>query len=132
MKYKILFIITLSAMIILGTSCHGLSQSTSQQGESEKMNKHDGLTFETAVVLPAKTQSEGLIKEREWIEKNLPNARPAPPRTDLPKAEPDEEIVSFGNVIVQREGRLYSITSLQMPDGQLRDVYFDVTGYFGK
>jgi len=90
--------------------------------------QQDGLSFETAVALEAKTQVEGVAAQQAWIEKNLPGARPAPP----PKVNSDEEIVSFGQEAIQHNGRLYSVVHLQMQDGKLRDVYFDITGYFGK
>ena len=93
------------------------------------MKKKDGRSFETAIVLPAKTQAEGVAAQGAWVEKNLPGARPAPPP---PKTDSDEEIVSFGQEVIQRDGKLYSVVHLQTADGKPRDVYFDVTGYFGK
>ena len=94
--------------------------------------QQDGLSFETAVVLEAKTQADGVAAQHAWIEKNLPGARPAPPPPPPPKVNADEEIVSFGQEMIQRDGKLYSVVHLQMPDGRLRDVHFDITGYFGK
>ncbi len=93
--------------------------------------RQDGLSFETAVVPEAKTQIEGVAAQHAWIERNLPGARPAPPPPP-PKLEPGEEAVSFGQEVIQHDGKLYSVVHLEMPDGKSRDVYFDITGYFGK
>lgn len=90
--------------------------------------QQDGLTFERAVVLEAKTQAEGVAAQQAWIEKHLPGARPAPP----PKADSGDEIVTFGQEMIQHAGRLYSVVHLVMPDGKSRDVHFDITRYFGK
>ena len=90
--------------------------------------RQDGLSFAMAVKLEAKTQAEGVAAQHAWIEKNLPGARPAPP----PKANPDKEIVTFGQEMIQHDGKLYSVVHLEMPDEKPRDVYFDITGYFGK
>ena len=91
----------------------------------------DGLSFETAVKLEAKTQADGVAAQHAWIEKNLPGAHPAPPPPP-PKLEPGEEIVTFGQEVIQRDGKLYSVVHLEMPDGKPRDVHFNITGYFGK
>ncbi|MBS0633448.1 MAG: hypothetical protein JSS11_16180 [Verrucomicrobia bacterium] len=88
----------------------------------------DGLTIEKAVALEAKSQRERVEAQCAWIEKNLPGAHRAPAisRPDL-----DEGIVSFDQELVMYNGKTYSLIHLQMPDGKLRDVYFDLSGYFG-
>jgi hypothetical protein len=100
-------------------------------GGVETHKQQDGLSFETAVVLEAKSQVDGIAAQHAWIEKNLPGARPAPP-PPAPKVNVDEEVVSFAQEVIQRDGKLYSLVHLQMPDGRLRDVHFDITRYFGK
>ena len=94
--------------------------------------QQDGLSFETAVALEAKTQAEGIAAQHLWIEKNLPGAHPAPPPPPPPKVSADEEVVTFAQELVHHDGKLYSIVHLEMPDGKPRDVYFNITGYFGK
>lgn len=90
--------------------------------------QQDGTSFESAVVLEAKTQAEGVAAQQAWIEKHLPGARPAPPQ----KTDTGDEIVSFGQEVIQHGGKLYSVVHLVTPDGKPRGVHFDITGYFGK
>lgn len=88
----------------------------------------DGRSFETAVALEAKTQAEGVAAQYAWIEKNLPGAHLAPAL----QASSYEGIVSFGQEVIEHNGKLYSVLHLQLPDGKLRDVHFDISGYVGK
>jgi hypothetical protein len=96
--------------------------------DAEMQKQQDGLSFGSAVVLEAKTQVEGVALQQAWIKKNLPGAHPA----SAPKVNPNDEIVSFGQELIQHNGKLYSVVHLEMADGKLRDVHFDITGYFGK
>ena len=114
---------------LIGAVVLAASTACAPKQEASQMEKsRNGSSFETAVVLEAKTQAEGVAAQGGWIEKNLPGARPAPP----PKSAAGEEVVSFGQEVIQHEGKLYSVRHLQMPDGAIRDVYFDISGYFGK
>jgi len=55
--------------------------------------------------------------QQAWIDRHLPGARPAPP----PKTDTGDEIVSFGQEVIQHGGKLYSVVHLVMPDsGKLR------------
>ena len=127
MRLRSFGILLTLAAVLVGCSREA-KPAVAQTSTKNKMHQQDGLAFETAVVVNAKTQGDGVAAQHVWIEKNLPGARPAPP----PKVKSDEEIVSFGQEVLQHAGKLYSVVHLEMPDGKPRDVYFDVTGYFGK
>jgi hypothetical protein len=116
------------AAVVVGCSPDSKSPIVQTAGDSEMHKQQDGLSFETAVVLEAQSQAEGVAAQHAWIEKHLPGARPAPP----PKTDAGDEIVTFGQEVVQHGGKLYSVVYLVMPEGKLRNVHFDITGYFGK
>lgn len=116
------------AAAVGGCTRDSKSSTARTSGGPEIRRLPEGLSLETAVALDAKTQAEGVAAQHAWIEKNLPGAHPAP----APKMNSDEEIISFGQETIQHNGKIYSVVHLRMPDGKPRDVYFDITSYFGK
>jgi hypothetical protein len=122
------------AALAAATACSRDAKTTNApaavqtQGGQEMPKQQEGTSVENAIILEAKTQAEGVAAQQAWIEKHLPGARPAPP----PKTGTDDEIVSFGQEVIQHGGKLYSVVHLVLPDGKARDVHFDITGYFGK
>lgn len=91
----------------------------------------DGTTFETAVLIDVKHQSESAAAEWAWIEQHLPGARAARNQSSTSK-DIDEETVSFAHHLIVRKGRIYSAITVEMPDGKEQTVYFDITQCFGK
>lgn len=121
-------LILIAAVAALAACAHNPKPLAEISGGMERSKREDGLSFATAIKLEAKTQAEGVAAQHAWIERNLPGARPPPP----PKVSADEELVTFGQEVIQHDGKLYSVVHLEMPDGKPRDVHFDITGYFGK
>ncbi len=135
MIIKTLTRLILTASIIAVTACSrdainvsDTSAAVETEGGNEMPRQQDGTSFERAIVLEAKTQTDGIAAQQAWIEEHLPGAQPAPP----PTTKSDEEIVSFGQEVIQNGGKLYSVVHLVTPDGNTRAVHFDITGYFGK
>tara|TARA_R110002094_G_scaffold182305_1_gene160120 strand:- start:194 stop:601 length:408 start_codon:yes stop_codon:yes gene_type:complete len=131
---SIILIVVAVALVSCSRGAKAVADSRSAASETLNTTKTkkqaDGLSFETAVLLIAKTQKEGVEAQHAWIRLNLPGAQYGAP---LPMdTREDEEVVSFGQELAQHEGKLYSVIRLTMPDGKLRTVYFDITGYFGK
>ena len=88
----------------------------------------DGSSYERAIQIKAKNHGEGLQVEIDWLRQNLPGSHLA----EQGKDSAGEEIVylphrteSFGNAI-------YSVYTMQLPDGRVIDVFFDQSNYFGK
>lgn len=125
-------LLVLIAAVAALAACAHSPKPVAEISRGAEMNKHeDGLSFATAVKLEAETQAKGVAAQHAWIEKNLPGSHTAP-TPPPPKVNADEEVITFAQELVQHDGKLYSIIHLEMPDGKLRDVYFDITGYFGK
>jgi hypothetical protein len=75
----------------------------------------DGSSFEQAVVIKTSLGTEnGIGAERAWIHKHYPGAQ-----------------MSMQS-LRSHEGKPYDVISIVMPDGSSRDVYFDITDFFGK
>ena len=77
-KYLIVFVAVaaVAACSREPKSATGSVAAAQTTGGVEMQKRQDGLSFETAVVLAAKTQTEGVAAQHTWIEKNLPGARP--------------------------------------------------------
>jgi len=126
------------AAIISVTACSRFSSTktvfnsaSSQSLENMNVNQpQDGRSYETAVVVNAKTDAEGAAMQWEWIEKNLPGARIE--STPTPAELEKKGIFKLDQILAQHDGKFYDVILLRMPDGKLRNVYFDITGYFGK
>lgn len=74
----------------------------------------DGSSFATAIVIAAADEGAGVAAEYAWIKAHLPGGRPA------------------GQGLLTHEGKPYDVIHVQLPDGSKRDVYFDISGFFGK
>ncbi|ATC63877.1 hypothetical protein CMV30_07905 [Nibricoccus aquaticus] len=69
---------------------------------------------------------DGIREEYTYLAQHFPGSRPA----EVEKIETEEVI--FGHRTDVRNGRIFSIHILVLSDGKIREVYFDITGYFGK
>lgn len=75
----------------------------------------DGKTAEAAVVIQgARNESEGIIAELYWAARALPGWR------------------KTKQALVRRGGRVYDRILFVSPQSGRQDIYFDVTGFFGK
>ena len=100
------FLASLLALVLLGCQSVSSVQTRARHG--------DGSTPELAVDLSsAHTEFEGIKAEKDWLAKHYPGARiesqallMGPPTMDLLK--------------------------ITLPSGEARDVYFDISSYFGK
>lgn len=76
----------------------------------------DGSSVERAFVAHTSEEEVAVLKER------FPGARPAGG-----EKHGAEDIVTFSHRTEARGSRMYSVHTLVLPDGSVRDVYFDVT-----
>lgn len=91
--------------------------------------KRDGMTVERAIRLKAADHGAGLQGEHDWLRKHLPGARLADGGIF---AVGQEEVIVFSHRTETVDRIVLSVYTLQLPDGTLRDVYFDQSLYFGK
>jgi len=86
--------------------------------------------MERAIRLHAEDAESGIQAQHEWIQKNLPGAHFPEPKK-LTENE-DDDIVYFAHRTMASEKAIFSVYTLELPDGSIRDVYFDMSEYFGK
>ncbi len=73
-----------------------------------------GTSFSNAVVIMVEKETAGLNEEYKWLANNYPG---------------------YGLVKrthVKREAKHYDIVRIKTPKGQLKDIYFDSTRFWGK
>jgi len=75
--------------------------------------KSDGLSYDTAIVIHEKGEDAGVKAEYVWIRANLPGFRPA------------------GQSLQFHEGKKYDVIHVGSASGGKRDVYFDISEFFG-
>ena len=79
-----------------------------------KYSGGDGSTRETAIVISAANEKEGVGAEYAWLKDNLPGAK-------LEKTGLSDD-----------GAKIYDTMVVALPNGEQRTIYFDITSYFGK
>jgi len=75
---------------------------------------HDGSTPELAVDLStARNEMDGMLAQKAWLDEHYPGAR-----------------VKSQSLIMGR--KVMDLLTLELPSGEEKDVYFDISSYFGK
>lgn len=88
----------------------------------------DGRTVEHAVRPRAKNQVAGIKAEFDWMQQHLPGARLA----GGVATTAGDEVIHLGHRTEVHGPAIFSVYEMQLPDGSVRDVYFDQRDYFGK
>jgi hypothetical protein len=99
--------------------------------EALAAHPHEGFSIERAIKLQAPTMEAGVRARHEWLAKNMPLARFPEPRSPI-KIDDENEIVTFDRMMMSSEKGLFYAYAMQFPDGSIRNVYFDISEYFGK
>ena len=74
----------------------------------------DGRSFESAIVIAATDESSGVKAEYAWIGQHIPGGKPA------------------GQSLLPHGRKICDLIHVKLPDETIRDVYFDITAFFGK
>jgi hypothetical protein len=105
---KLFLILMLAAMAGCANTKPGTSSGNSYYAGG------DGTSFEQAVLFPeAKSSMDGVPLETKWIREKYPNAR------------------KESQAIVNHNGRLYDQITIVTADGAEKELYFDMTTWFG-
>lgn len=103
-KLKLVFICPLLFIIANAFAESGISYSGG-----------DGTSVKTAIVINgAKGEMDGVHSENEWIREKLPGAK------------------KVAQALVNKQNRLYDRIEVRFPDETTRNIYFDITEFFGK
>ena len=107
MKTPYLFILIAAILLITGCASSNKSQSVAEpQGQSASVQ--DGTSFEKAIVV------KNIDEEYDWIRKNYPESR------------------FLGQALLFNNKKPFDRLSIELPSGEKKDVYFDISKFFGK
>jgi hypothetical protein len=76
--------------------------------------KADGRSFETAVVIEASTEAEGVRAEYAYVRRAYPGW------------------TSAQQALLHHGQRNYDMLTLVSPSGETKQIYFDITSFFGR
>ena len=74
----------------------------------------EGSSFETAVILESSNEFEGIAAERQWFEARYPGCE------------------KIGQALTFHGDKVYDVITIRTADGVEKDIYFDITAFFGK
>ena len=84
----------------------------------------DGTSYERALRLTGKDAWKASQAEHTWIDKHYPGSKPADGSTS------GHDVVVFSHRIEAHKNGIFSVHVIQLPSGELREVYFEQTFYF--
>jgi hypothetical protein len=103
--------------ITLLSSCKHQSAAGSGSGGSNKTtatSEGGGTSFADAVVIDADNESTGVDAEYAWLKSHYPGYR------------------LIKQSLVTHEGKPYDVMNIKTAGGEKKDVYFDISAFFGK
>ena len=74
----------------------------------------DGSSFETAIVIHEKSESKGVDAEYKWLAKNYPGYK------------------MISQSLSYHDKKPYDVLSIKTKDDEKKEVYFDISDFFGK
>ena len=75
---------------------------------------NDGSSYEKAIVIDKKNESEGVAAEYQWLREYYP------------------DYTVTGQSLQENNKKWYDVLHTKAKDGTKRDFYFDITKFFGK
>ncbi|MGF6148154.1 Uncharacterised protein [Kingella potus] len=118
MKIRTLFSAAVLAAIILSPAAQakGRSGNTESPPASTRSaaGKADGSSMARAVKIHENDTVRGIAAENKWIAENLPQYR------------------KVGQALMQDQTGIYDKITVQSADGSTRDVYFEISEFFGR
>jgi len=119
MKKKLIAIIFIAGISI---SCNSVKKAANASANNKPNSDStpavvhapmDGKSFETAIVINKKTEKEGINAEYQWIREHYSNYH----------------VVK--QAIVYNDNKRFDIITIEIADGGIQDIYFDITKFFG-
>ena len=78
------------------------------------MSDEEGGSFETAVVIQASSEFEGIMMEYQWLDEHYPGYE------------------GLGQAVTFENGKPYDLFFIRTADGVEKTVYFDISSFYGK
>jgi hypothetical protein len=87
---------------------------SSKNGPSGPDAKRDGLSYETAVIINEKHEGTGVKAEYKWLKEHYPG------------------YTSKGQSLTYHDRKPYDVISIELENGEKKEIYFDISKFFGK
>jgi hypothetical protein len=104
--------------LFLGACSTSKKTSSAKKISSHKITRsdilHGGTSFENAIVIKVENEGAGIEEEYKWLSLNYPGY------SMIRKSQ------------TTRINKHYDILKIRTKDGQEKDIYFDITSFFGK
>ncbi|MBS1663813.1 MAG: hypothetical protein JST68_22400 [Bacteroidetes bacterium] len=97
----------LAFMAVLAIACSSSKHST---GNSTR----DGSSYENAIVIKETSEKKGVDAEYDWLREHYPGYKRG------------------RQALTTKNGKPYDVLSIETADGVKKDVYFDISKFFGK
>jgi hypothetical protein len=100
----------IATMLLAGIA---ISCNTPKNTSAVNQPLADGKSFETAVVIQEKSETAGVHAEYQWIRDHYSNYK------------------VLGQSLKDHGKKPYDVITIELADGDKRDIYFDISKYFG-
>jgi hypothetical protein len=118
MNIVILFPVFLIILALLITACASRRQPSSSappQSPLLAIDARDGRSFRSSVIIRERNELQGVLAEHRWILNNFP------PASQVTRQS-----------LIYHDGKPYDMIQVKEANGRKRDVYFDISSFFGK
>ncbi len=103
-----------NSLIVLALLCSSCASTGPERASSHASIGQEGTSIQTAVLIKARSSSEGIAAEYAWIARKHPGF----------KREKQS--------LLQEGDKAYDLIEITTADGKRMAYYFDVTSFFGK
>jgi hypothetical protein len=106
----------LATIVLMAVACSSSKHSATPSGtQSAPANStQDGSSAEKAVVIREKNETDGVAAEYTWVRKRYPGCQ------------------NKSQALTSINGKSYDVLKIVTVDGVEKDVYFDISKFFGK
>jgi len=112
LKTIFLFAILSSLMVSCTQKMHPTSSKAGTV--TDQYVQRDGSSYEKAIIITKKSETEGVAAEYEWLKSHYTGYKMG-----------DQSLTNY-------KGKPYDILNITTTNGKKKEVYFDISNFFGK
>jgi hypothetical protein len=110
---KIVILLVLATLVFSCSTTKKTSEKTGDQYSTTATAGRDGSSYEKAIIIKEKSELTGVDAEYTWLKQNYPGY----------KAK--KQLASVNN------NKHYDIITIVIGTGEEKDIYFDITNFYG-
>ena len=111
---KLLILFVISSLMFSCSSRKKLGSNSTSVTDRAVLSGNDGSSYEKAIVIEEKSEGPGVNAEYDWLRKHYPGYKFK------------KQSLNF------HEKKYYDILSIVTGEGEKKDIYFDISNFFGK